>query len=112
MPLHRNHSGVLAATLGLFDSGCIFAAYLLAAWFVLPEGAGLLESLQNHAVYFLVLVVVWYSQAIDQRLFISRRGDALVPQLIAVAHAVFVSLMFCIFLLALFMKGGLDGLSC
>ncbi len=57
--------------------------------------------------YLVVFGLVWISVASDQRIFArTRRSDTLVPQLCAVTNSVFIALVFTVFLLALFLVGG------
>ncbi len=105
----REHSASLALTLALFDIGCIALAFSSAIVLV-PADPGLSfpDSVLKYKLYFLVLAGVWCVQALDQRLFVSRRGDALVPQLFALTKTVFTSLVLTIFVVALYHRSYFD----
>jgi lipopolysaccharide/colanic/teichoic acid biosynthesis glycosyltransferase len=108
VPVQREHSILLALTLGLFDTLCISFAFGVATFLTSPHQGTFVDHLVNRLPYLLVVVVVWCTAAIDQRLFVSRRSETLLSQLFAATKAVFLSLLFSVFLLALFSRQDID----
>jgi len=107
MPLVRRHNAVLALGPVLIEAGCIGTAYLLSAWTAFPEDP-LRRSAAGHLAWLVLLLAAWYLQAVDQRLYLSRRSDALVPQLTDVARAAFTAVLLSIFMAALFSPAGIE----
>lgn len=92
----------------LCEAGCIISAYLLAAFFSHSPESSFARELLVRSPWVVVLLVVWHLQAIDQRLYVSRRSDALVPQLLDVSKAIVTALLIAFFLVALFKTGGIN----
>ena len=107
-PILKRYSALLAVAVALFDIVCIVAAYLLASLITLPSFGEVLEHTFENLAYLAICAGVWCFVAIGQELYASRRSDALVPQLFAAAKAVFTALVLSVFVMALFMRQGLD----
>ena len=108
MPSVKSHPIRWAVVLAAMDGACIFSAFALTSFLTRAPGETLPQAMRSHADYFAVLFTVWCIQAVDQRLFVSRRGDALIPQIFAFTKAVFLSLVLTIFVLALMHREALD----
>ena len=107
--MHREHPILLGLVLYLVDCACITVAFVLTVWVTIPHDAPRGAYIGQHLPYLLVYLAVWIAVASDQRIFArTRRSDTLVPQLCAVTNAVFVALVFSVFLLALFLAAGVD----
>lgn len=108
--LHREHPILVGLVLYLVDVACITAAFLLTVWLLTPDTTEPARYAAQHLPYLVVTILVWVAVASDQRIFArTRRSDTLVPQLCAVTNAVFVAIVFTVFLLALFLAAGVDG---
>ncbi len=103
MPYARRQNAVLALVPVIIEAGCIGIAYLLASWLTLPD-----EPLSGRLSWFIILLASWYLHAVDQRLYLSRRSDALVPQLTDVARAAFTAVLLSVFMFALLSPAGID----
>lgn len=107
--MHREHPILVGLVLYLVDCACITAAFLLTVWALVPESETWARYGAQHLPYLAVMIIVWIAVASDQRIFArTRRSDTLVPQLCAVTNAVFVGVVFSVFLLALFLATGVD----
>lgn len=92
----------------LLDLSCITGVFVTTVWFLAPSLEAFPNLLRNHIGYYLTLVVVWFLVATDQRLFLSRRSEALVALLFSVAKAFFTAFLFTVFIVALFMRDDLN----
>ncbi|MBN2308689.1 MAG: sugar transferase [Candidatus Hydrogenedentes bacterium] len=110
MPFLKKHTGFFTFVLGIFDSCCVLAACLVASHFTLPPDGSitLRQQFLDHLVYFVVFVVVWCGAATDQRLFHSHRGDSLFEQMLSVAKAVVLSMVFSGFFIGFIQRHGLE----
>lgn len=106
--LFRKRSGLLASMMVLFDFGSIAFAFLLTCLMVRPPGIGLGEYGLSNAPWPIVLFLAWLFQAIDRRLYISRRSDALVPELLAVTGTALFALLASVFVIALLLPASID----
>ena len=98
----------LTATLALCDGACIVVAGAISTAVTLEADWRLSEQLSQKALWTVVLLVTWYVQALDHRLYLFHRSDALVPQLLAVSKAGFTALLMAIFFMAIYNRQGLD----
>jgi len=94
----------MTLTQALCDSAWILAGYVFAVHLTLPPTGGQtsFQYFLDRIGYLVVFVFVWCAAATDQRLFASRRSDSLQSQLLGVAKAVVLSLMFTGFLVVFF----------
>ena len=67
-----------------------------------------MEGLLGRGVWCVVLICMWWYQAVDQRLLVPRGSASLMPELFAVTKAMILSLMLMIFVVALLVQGELD----
>lgn len=104
----REHTAAWTLALALVDAGGIFAAYALTLYATVPAETSFIEHFVDYQMYFAVMVAVWAVQAVEQRLFVSMRGDGLLPQLFAAAKTLFTTSFLAIFLLALLVQASLD----
>jgi lipopolysaccharide/colanic/teichoic acid biosynthesis glycosyltransferase len=75
-------------------------AYYVTIFLTLPEAESIFDYSAEHMGLWAVFTIVWYAAAFDQRLYISRRVDQLLPQLFAVAKAFVFTLMASIFIMS------------
>jgi len=108
VPFLKKHTVAPALALALFDMGCILAAYLIAVALTPRPEPVFAARVLAHLPYLLVAAVAWQFEAIDQRLYVSRRSDALTPQLLAVTKAIVIALLLTVFVLAFLVQDGLD----
>lgn len=94
--------------IALLDGVCIFSAFVASNLFVAPKAEFYFRHLVATLPYFWVFVCLWWWQAYDHRLYVSRQGDALVPQLLSFARTVFTTVLLAIFVLALLYKHELE----
>lgn len=91
----------------LLDLSCITGVFVFTVWcFASPEEFTTL--LNSHKVYYLTLVLVWFLVATDQRLFLSRRSEAMVALLFSVVKAYFSAFLFTVFIVVLFMDSKIN----
>lgn len=90
------------------DAAFLFVAYWLANFVSRNANHSLSEALWAHWPYFFAVYVVWILQAVDQRLFVSRRGDPLLPQLFVFTKTIVLTLVLAVFILALWTQAGLN----
>jgi hypothetical protein len=86
----------------LYDVLCLFAAFVLAGLFTQSLDTDFLLYLQDQVIYLGTFILVWCVAAMDQRLFSSRRSEALVALLFSVAKAFLSTVLFSAFLIILF----------
>lgn len=108
MTSRRQHPLWRVAVLVALDTVCIALAHRLAVLATLPRGAALSEYYSARSHYLLVFILVWWCTAADQRLFTSRRNDALLPQLFGASKALVLTLTLSVFLIAVFTPGRLE----
>jgi len=89
----------------LVDMTWIGLAYLSAVAMTVPEGASLSVYALGRGLWLLVFVLLWCGVAIDQGLFTSRRGEALISMLFSSAKAFLTTLLIVTFLLAVLAPG-------
>lgn len=104
----REHRFLLALTLAALDTLCVAVAFLAAVYLTWPAEAPLVEGMVTHWPYAAVLLAVWYAVASEERLFTSRRHDALVPQVFCVGKGIVLTVLFSVFLLALLYQEDFD----
>jgi len=104
----KRHEFLNAVARVLLDLSCIGGVFALTGRIVMPEGAQYFTYLQAHLPYLVALSTIWLLVATDQRLFLSRRSEALVALLFSVGKAFFTAFLFCVFVIALFMREDLN----
>jgi FlaA1/EpsC-like NDP-sugar epimerase len=98
----------LALALAGLDTLYVATAFLLAVYVTLSPEVSLWDALGAHGIYAAVFLAVWYTVAAEERLFTSRRQDALVPQVFCVGKGIVLTVLFSVFLLALFYQENFD----
>ena len=88
---------LVAIALVVVDAVCIVGAYSLALAATRPN-PGLAHAFAGHWPFLLVLLLVWYAAAMNQRLYLPPRGDDLLPQLFAITKAALSALLVSVFL--------------
>lgn len=106
--MSKRHELLNAALRVFLDLSCIVGVYCVTVWFVMSAEAKFLHQLQNGLPYVEAMVIVWFLVAADQRLFLSRRSEALVALLFSVAKAFFTAFLFTVFIVALFLQEDLN----
>ena len=106
-PPSRKRTMVSLVGLAVIDACCITAAYAAAVVFVAPSRSVLPLSAVNNLPYLVVFVLVWFSAAIDRRLWSTRTIEGLAPDLSVVTKAVADAAMFGVFFMVLFTPEGL-----
>ena len=91
----QEHTLLWAFALAVFDGCSILGAFFISAA-LLDRDPALRDS------YLGVFVAVWCLQAIDQRLFVSRRSDSLIPQLLMLTKTVTGSLILSNFIMVIY----------
>lgn len=104
----RYGGNLLSMTLLAFDAACALAACAAAAWLTLPPDVAWPQQFWAHFPYFAVFLAVWSVAATEYRLLSSRREDPLFDQLLDVAKAVVLSLVFSGFVVGFFTQRGLE----
>ncbi len=106
----RKHRDFYALVLASVDSCWVLVAYMIAIAFTLPSNGpeAFRESFMDHALYLAVFIVAWFGAGVDQRLFTFGRDDRMIPQALAVAKAVAVSLVFCALVVIFFGRRDMD----
>jgi len=104
----RRHEILYAAVRVLLDLSCIAGVFALSVFIIIPDGGTYFPFFQSNLPYLFTLSVIWLLVAADQRLFLSRRSEALVALLFSVAKAFFTAFLFSVFVIALFMREDLN----
>lgn len=104
----RRHEFLNATVRVIIDLGCITGVFVALVWFRTSSLDLMTASLRSHLPYFGMLTSVWFLVAADQRLFLSRRSEALVALLFSVAKAFFTAFLFTVFIAALFLRDELS----
>jgi hypothetical protein len=107
-PTSRRHEFAKATARVFLDLICITGVYGLAVWLVKPEETPFVGWLRSAWPYYVAMTVVWFLVATDQRLFLSRRSEALVALLFSVAKSFFTAFLFTVFIVALFLQDDLN----
>ncbi len=110
MSYATKHGFLLAVVRAILDLFCLILAYLLVILIDPYFEGGKGEALRLYWPYLATYAVVWCGAAADQRLFVSRRSEALVSLLYSMARAFFTTFLFTAFLLAIFLQSGIDRL--
>ena len=104
----RRHEFLTASLRVLLDLSCILGVFVFAVAVLSPTDSPVLENCRNHLPYFYTLASVWLIVATDQRLFLSRRSEAMVALLFSVAKAFFTAFLLSVFIVALLMREDLN----
>jgi len=97
-----------AALRVLLDFFCIAGMYGMSVWLLMPSGSQWTGQLREYFPYLTAMTLVWFLVATDQRLFLSRRSEALVALLFSVAKTFFTAFLFAVFIVALFLREDLN----
>lgn len=96
--------GVLA----FLDTACIVGAFATAIHWSTPYTDPLTPKILENLPYLAVVVLVWYGAALERHLWSPTRRQDVVHYLAAVTKAVGDACVFCVFVMVLFTRGGLD----
>ncbi len=96
------------SVLAFLDTCCIVAAYATAIHWSTPLTEPLLPNFGANLLYLLVVVLVWYGAAVERHLWSPTRRQDVVHYLAAVTKAVGDASVFCVFVMVLFTRGGLN----
>ncbi len=107
-PTSRRHELLNVATRIALDLCCIAGVFAFTVWLLKPAEAEWLAHAQRQSPYWAAMTLVWFFVAADQRLFLSRRSEALVSLLFSVAKTFFTAFLFIVFILALFLQDDLS----
>ena len=110
LSLLRRHTALFALLPALCETGCVALAYAAALPFVQGPGEPFAALAREHIGWPVTLIIVWYVQAFDHRLYFSRRSDALVPQLADVTRAAFMAVLITLFIMAMLRPESVDRL--
>lgn len=102
---HEFLNGSLRVTV---DLSCLAGAYVLSVELLRPTDIEFLSCCRNYLPYLFALAVVWALVAPDQRLHLSRNGEAIVTLLFSVAKAFSTVYLFSVLVGALFMREDLS----
>jgi exopolysaccharide biosynthesis polyprenyl glycosylphosphotransferase len=96
------------AVLAVLDTCCIVGAFALAIHCSTPMTEPLTPSILANLPYLMVVILVWYSAAVERNLWSVRSRQDVIHYLTAVTKAVGDACVFCVFVMVLFTRGGLD----
>lgn len=107
-PVSRRREFLNASLRVILDLFCIAGLYIVTIGLLRPEGSSWVGQIRNYLPYFTTMTVVWFLVATDQRLFLSRRSEALVALLFSVAKTFFTAFLFTVFIVALLQQEDLN----
>jgi exopolysaccharide biosynthesis polyprenyl glycosylphosphotransferase len=93
------------AALVFLDTCCIVGAFALAIHWSTPMTEPLTPSMVENLPYLIVVILVWYSAAVERDLWGVRNRQDVVHYLTAVTKAVGDACVFCVFVMVLFTGG-------
>ena len=96
------------SVLAFFDTCCIAGAFATAINMSTPLTDPLLPNVLTNLPYLLVVTLVWYGAALERHLWSASRRQDVVHYLATVTKAVGDACVFCVFVMVLFTRGGLD----
>ena len=102
-PLSRRREFFNATLRVLLDFLCITGIFAVTVTVMKEEGSSWIAQFRNFLPYLVTMTLVWFLVATDQRLFLSRRSEALVALLFSVAKSFFTAFLFTVFIVALFL---------
>lgn len=100
----RRHEFLNASLRVALDLACIVGAFGINVMLFKAEGITFFAQARSALPYMIAMAVIWTLVATDQRLYLSRRSEALVALLFSVAKAFFTTFLFTVFVLALYLK--------
>lgn len=98
MSFRKRHPLLAKLTLAIIDGTCFSAAYAFTAHVTRPPAVSYLSHARAGLPALVAALVVWYVVAFRQRLFLTRRGELLVPQLFTTTRVLFTWLILSVFL--------------
>lgn len=101
MSFRKRHPLLAKLTLALIDGTCFSAAYGFTVHVTRPAAVPYLSHAREVLAALVAALVVWYVVAFRQRLFLTRRGELLVPQLFTTTRVLFTWLILSVFLTAM-----------
>jgi exopolysaccharide biosynthesis polyprenyl glycosylphosphotransferase len=96
------------AALAFLDTCCIVGAFALAIHWSTPMTEPLTPSILANLPYLVVVILVWYSAAVERNLWSVRNRQDVVHYLTAVTKAVGDACVFCVFVMVLFTRSGVE----
>jgi len=99
---------VPAKALAFLDTCCIAGAFATAIHWSTPLTDPLTPNILANLPYLLVVILVWYAAALERQLWSTTRRQDVVHYLATVTKAVGDACVFCVFVMVLFTRGGLD----
>lgn len=108
MTASDKRGGLFTAVQAAIDTACIGLAYMYAVSASAQLDVSIPFNRVNYLPYLVIVAVVWYGAAIDRRLWNARANKRFASYLNAVARAVGMATIFCVFCMALFTREGLD----
>jgi len=94
--------------LTFLDTCCIVGAFAFAINSSVPLTDPLMPQILANLPYLFVVILVWYSAALERNLWSVRNRQDVVHYLSTVTKAVGDACVFCVFVMVLFTRGGLD----
>lgn len=94
--------------LAFLDTCCIVGAFALAINLSVPLTEHLTGPVLENLPYLFVVILVWYSAALERNLWGVRNRQDVVHYLTTVTKAVGDACVFCVFVMVLFTRGQLD----
>lgn len=107
MKKQREHILLIGCARLASDLASILIAFAIAVAVTRQAGQSFAQALRDFFPHLVFFTGVWIVAAMDQRLFVSRRSEALVSLLFSITKTFFVAWMFTAFLLALFIREGI-----
>lgn len=96
------------AALAFLDTCCIVGAFALAISWSTELWKPLGTAVWKNLPYLFVVILVWYSAAMERNLWSVRNRQDMIHYLATVTKAVGDACVFCVFVMVLFTRGGLD----
>ena len=96
------------SVLAFLDTCCIVGAFATAINWSTPLTDPLLPNIRENLPYLFVVILVWYGAALERHLWSPTRRQDVVHYLAAVTKAVGDACVFCVFVMVLLTRGGMD----
>lgn len=96
------------AVLAVLDTCCIVGAFALAINTSTPYVDPILPAVLSNLPYLFVVILVWYSAALERNLWSVRNRQDVIHYLTTVTKAVGDACVFCVFIMVLFTRGQAD----
>lgn len=104
----KRHPLLTSSIVVAFEAVCFVIAYVFTVWVTRPVGVRAFNHATSGLLFFFAGLALWYVIAFRHRLYLARRGELLLSQLVITSRVLFIWMIVSIFFYSLTVSDRMD----